>query len=112
MGDGARVQWCAFDGCLNPPREGGKLCWAHSRRAARNGGKPQRVQGQLRPWALVMEASIALAECDTDDDRAFAAAEFRLRWAVERWFEARRQVGRGPGEPPESPGDCNQADST
>jgi hypothetical protein len=33
----------------------------------------------------VVEAAIALADCDSENDREFRLARFRLRHAVEHW---------------------------
>jgi hypothetical protein len=38
----------------------------------------------------VLEAAIALVECDTDDDRAYRAAWERMRAAARDWLEAPR----------------------
>jgi len=102
---------CRVPDCLNPPHEHGRgLCWSHFRRQGRSGGEPERVQGKLRPWALVMEAAINLAECDTDDDKAFACAQAKLRWAVESWMRRpRAEEMQAGGERKGSTGSAGEA---
>ena len=84
MGEGQRTRWCQYDECENLEHKGG-FCWTHAKRRSRKDGKPERVQVRLRPWANVIECAIQLVEVDPHDDRAYRAAEARLRWAIQVW---------------------------
>ena len=47
--------------------------------------EPRRKTKYDTPFGRVVEAAIDLADCDSEDDRSFRLARFKLRHAVELW---------------------------
>lgn len=77
---------CNVIGCCRPAQARG-MCGAHYNRMRRGAdmAKPVRAY-RVKPWARIVEASISLAEAETDSD--FTRAEYRLRNAIEDWLKA------------------------
>ena len=84
----ASVAMCSFDDCVHPAESSG-LCAAHRKQRQRTGRLVPVVE-RLEPRARLREAALALADADSEDDRAYDLAERRF-WAAVR--AAAREYG-------------------
>lgn len=60
-------------------------CETHYRRHLRGGDLAAPKQERLSPRGRALEAALAYADVDSDDDKAHARAEANLAMAVSRW---------------------------
>lgn len=88
-----RQEPCTVDGCdkLAAPDRG--MCWAHQKRSTRRQGLSRPLdQWGSAPWHRVVEAALALADAEDDDD-AWERGQRRLRGAVLNWVAKRKRFG-------------------
>lgn len=83
---------CSVEGCVRPVEAGG-LCQGHRKRKTRG----QTVSGDLRddtrtPSEILTDAAIALADCDSDDDGAWARAQKNHQHAAESYAKRRTKA--------------------
>ena len=72
----ASVAMCSFDDCVHPAESSG-LCAAHRKQRQRTGRLVPVVE-RLEPRARLREAALALADADSEDDRAARRAQVRF----------------------------------
>lgn len=81
------MRTCAGEECLNPVgARTGALCESCARRKQRDKERKKAYKPRAdTPFGAVLEASINLADVDTDDEAAYAKAKDVIRWAALRW---------------------------
>jgi hypothetical protein len=82
------AEWCQWDGCEKPAMQGDHpYCSMHTKRQQR--GTPMNAPEReiLPPFERLVQASIDLADADSDDDGEYNRAESRLKAAAKCWVE-------------------------
>lgn len=100
---------CDVEGCDRPAAPRSRLCWAHLRRRQeqRQLDAPIRAVGQT-PLQRVLAAVDAYMGADSEDDRAFERARWRLLAAL----KAYRKAGRTPRSKTAELGRCRRQRGT
>jgi uncharacterized protein (DUF2384 family) len=86
---------CVVDGCERPAYRSTELCHAHRKRRQRGQALSPPVAERVTGFARVLEAAIAIVDCDSDDDGAFESAKSLLRKAAEAWVSERENARNG-----------------
>ncbi len=79
------MEYCRGPECEKEAARDG-LCWAHLKQLERTGRTKPVKDRPADAEERLFEASLALADADAEDDRAFRAAKRRFRAARDAWF--------------------------
>lgn len=81
---------CMREGCGRPEHKAG-LCRGHYARKLRGDTSDSPLDDTLTPWERVVEAAIALADADCEED--YRASKARLRGAMTAWLRRPKRDG-------------------